>query len=182
MNSRTKNTKRIYPQKYKSSLDFDSKTNAQTSYLSPNKVSSSKNKYDHQSQSVTLPGGAMRNVSDICDDSKPLSPRINTAYSIKINQLYKSKINCLPGTENQIITPKPNNHCYKNESNSLFYTNSGNSITNLFKRNNTFNVSSAISLKKQNPSSRNQIFNIVHQEKIVTNYKYYKNKSQITLS
>lgn len=181
MNARARNTKRIYPQKYKSSLDFDNKTNTQTSYLSPNKASSSKNKYDYQSQIVTLPGGAMRSVSDICDDARPLSPRINTAYSIKINQLYKSKINCLPGTENHIINPKPNKHYYRNES-SLFYTNSGNSITNLFKRNNTFNVSYAISLKKQNPSSRNKIFNIVHQEKVVTNYKYYKNKSQITLS
>ena len=112
---------------------------------------------------------------------RPLSPRLGTAYSLKMNQLYKSKINCLPGTEKNTEKEPLNTHHYKNKSDAIFYNKGSrnqDNITTIYKRNvNSFNVS----LKKQNPSSRNQIFNVIHQEKIVTAYKYYKNKSQINL-
>ena len=173
------NNRKVFPQKYKSSIEFDSNSYIKTTYNSMNRTT--KNQYDYKTQIVTLPGGIKREDSEIKDDIRPLSPKLGTAYSLKMNQLYKSKINCLPGTEKNTEKEPKNIHMYKNKSNSLFYNKGSrneDNIQTIYKRNvNSFNVS----LKKQIPASRNQIFNVIHQEKLVTTYKYYKNKSQINI-
>ena len=109
-----------------------------------------KNEADFNSQISTLPYGSKREGKDV---ERGVSPKTTTAYSIKINQLYKTKVNCLPGCEK---IPK-----------------------GLSCKNNYFLTSH---VKGQNSKSRNKIFNTIHEQCVKTAYKYYRNRSQITIS
>lgn len=184
---RTK-TRRVFPQKYSNTKIFDSSESYANISTSFRKGNNSKTKYDYNSQIVTLPGGSMRNVLDIKDDKDKKPTKLNTAYSIKITQLYKSKINCLPCTGRQCETERKNSRRYKNESNDIFNKKSSNSrndvISTIYRKNNnvnSFNVSTRREVKRQFPISRNKLFNMEHQEKVKTTYRYYKNKSQFNI-
>jgi hypothetical protein len=112
-----------------------------------------KTKYDYSSEIKNLPGSKMRFPNEIKDDiSNPRNKNINTAYTLKYNQLYNSQINCLKDNNNN------NNNNYNYNRN--------------YKRNKTQNNI----LNKQN-----NYFNKISNQNLLNNniYNYkYKNLSQ----
>ena len=110
-----------------------------------------KTKYDHYSEIKYLPGSHIRYANEIKDDiSNPRTKNINTAYTLKFNQLYNSQINCLKdggdnysskrsNTENNVQkTPNYNNNYFNKISYQNF--NNNNNINNYrYKNHSQFN-------------------------------------------
>ena len=98
-----------------------------------------KTKYDHHSEIKYLPGSQIRYPNEIKDDiSNPRGKNINTAYTIKYNQLYNSQINCLKDNNNNYSSKRSNTENnilktpnYNNYYNKISYQN--------FNKNNNIN-------------------------------------------
>ena len=112
-----------------------------------------KTKYDYHSEIKYLPGSKIRYPNEIKDDISNLKNKnINTAYTIKYNQLYNSQVNCLKDNNNNNnnyysslrnnnknnILKTPNN---KNYFNKISYQNfNNNNIKNyIYKNHSQFN-------------------------------------------
>ena len=135
-----------------------------------------------------MPGPIKRENKDIKDDIFTLyNKRKGTAYGIKNQQLYQSRVNCLNGNGNDFKIPNMkkshlniNTDSLNNNFNNINHEKNLTFITN-FSQKDMNNISG--NYKKQFNKSRNEIFNILHQEPLKTKYKYsYKNMSQFTLS
>jgi hypothetical protein len=182
---RRNSSKKTFSQKNKSNIEF----NDFSTFIEPIKRNDClKIQYDHNSEIINLPGPIKRENKDIKDDIFTLyNKRKGTAYGIKNQQLYQSRVNCLNGNGNDFKIPNMkkshlniNTDSLNNNFNNINHEKNLTFITN-FSQKDMNNISG--NYKKQFNKSRNEIFNILHQEPLKTKYKYsYKNMSQFTLS
>ncbi len=153
-----------------------------------------KRQYDYNSEIINLPGTYKRDIKDIHDDIFTIyKKKKGTAFGIKNQQLYQSKIKCLngkgidgniPNMKKKILSINTdnintNNYIYSNRKNHNYLT----SVSQKdFGNYNTCNNGVSGNYKKQNLPFKNEIFRVIHQQPLKTKYKYnYKNLSQITI-
>ena len=157
-----------------------------------------KKKYDYKTEIINLPGSIKRDFNDIKDDIFTIyNKRKGTAFSIKNEQLYQSKIKCLNGNYNErpIINMKKNclristdynNNALKKGINNFRNSNYYNSFSNgdlINYDNSNYDNNISGNYKKQFNNNHKEIFSVLHQEPVRTKYKYsYKNLSQFIIS
>lgn len=121
-------SKKYFPQKYTSGINFSSKQIGDTKPLieeiRENKIL--KTKYDYGSQIVALPGSVKRPVEgeNIVQDKS--RNKLSTPYFYRRDQIYGTKISCLPGGKkvNDAIPISKRSFC--DETRRRFYENSKN--------------------------------------------------------
>ena len=154
-----------------------------------------KKKYDYKTEIINLPGSVKRDINDIKDDIFTIyNKRKGTAFSIKNEQLYQSKIKCLNGnyTERPIINMKKNclristdynNNALKKGINNFRNSNSFSNGDLINYDNSNYDNNISGNYKKQFNNNHKEIFSVLHQEPVRTKYKYsYKNLSQFIIS
>ena len=196
-------SKKTFKEKNKSNIEFNDFSYEIFPVKKNNSICENmKKKYDYKTEIINLPGSIKRDFNDIKDDIFTIyNKRKGTAFSIKNEQLYQSKINCLNGNYNEkpIINMKKN--CLRISTDYINHSNLKKGINN-FRNSNYYNSYNSFSNgdlsnyvnsnfdnnitgnnKKHFNDNHKENFNILHQEPLKTKYKYsYKNLSQFTIS
>ena len=191
-------SKKTFKEKNKSNIEFNDFSYEIFPVKKNNSICENmKKKYDYKTEIINLPGSIKRDFNDIKDDIFTIyNKRKGTAFSIKNEQLYQSKIKCLNGNYNErpIINMKKNclristdyNNALKKGINNFRNSNYYNSFSNgdlINYDNSNYDNNISGNYKKQFNNNHKEIFSVLHQEPVRTKYKYsYKNLSQFIIS
>ena len=158
---------KIFPEKYRDNVFPNQRPNTSIERKIPQSQKAEnkrlKSKYDYSSQIQALPGSARRPVEaeNIVGYNKPRNGVGTTCYSYRYNQIYSTKIACLPGGKKS-EDPKPvNKKMHTDETRKRFYENSKNPCyTKKYNDfDNTFRTEAGLKqYKKVGYPIRNQIY------------------------